>query len=186
MAEMAGAGWMVSRGHLIEDGAGQGAFNLCLAVDPLNAAVVYAGNSGLWKSSDYGTNWQDLMAAATCTKTPTRSSSISPPPGSFYLIGDSGVWRSTNNGASFHRPQRDALRHASSRPLGCIPPTRISLSAGHRTMGRSSMGAVRCGTRDDPEIPARPSSMPPIRKPFTPSRGFNRCGAPMMAARPSI
>ena len=86
---------------LTEDGAGQGAFNLCLQVDPRNAAVVYAGGSDLWASTDYGSNWQSLTVAAGLHEDPHQIIFDPSDPQTFYLIGDSGVWRSSNGGRSF-------------------------------------------------------------------------------------
>jgi photosystem II stability/assembly factor-like uncharacterized protein len=63
----------LSQDVLTEDGAGQGAFNLCLAVDPGDPGVIYAGGVSLWKSFDFGSNWQNLTLAAGLPGTRTRS-----------------------------------------------------------------------------------------------------------------
>lgn len=36
---------------------GQGAYNLCIAVDPLNANTIYVGAINVWKSTTAGTTW---------------------------------------------------------------------------------------------------------------------------------
>src|SRR6185295_15898770 len=91
----------LSEDVLTEDGAGQGAFNLCLEVDPRDAAVVYAGGSDLWKSSDYGANWQSLSAVAGLHEDPHAIVFDPGDPQAFYLVGDSGVWRSSTGGQTF-------------------------------------------------------------------------------------
>src|SRR3990172_7230058 len=53
-----------------EDGAGQGAFNLFVKVDPRDDAVVYAGGVNLWKSTNFGANWQNLSLSARLHEDP--------------------------------------------------------------------------------------------------------------------
>ncbi|MBI2819671.1 MAG: hypothetical protein HYX73_06810 [Acidobacteria bacterium] len=86
---------------LTEDGAGQGAFNLCLETDPRDAGVIYAGGSDLWKSSDFGANWQSLSLAAGLHEDPHEIVFDPSDQQTFYLIGDSGIWRSADGGRSF-------------------------------------------------------------------------------------
>jgi uncharacterized protein (TIGR03437 family) len=86
---------------MTEDGAGQGAFNICLQVDPNNAAVVYAGGSDLWKSTDFGVNWQSLSVSAGLHEDPHEIIYDPFDHSTFYLIGDSGAWRSSDGGGSF-------------------------------------------------------------------------------------
>ncbi|OFV93453.1 MAG: hypothetical protein A3H28_16600 [Acidobacteria bacterium RIFCSPLOWO2_02_FULL_61_28] len=88
-----------------EDGQGQGAFNLFVRVDPRDAAVLYIGARDLWKSTDFGVTWQNLSTVAGLHEDqrdivfdPTEPATL---PQTFYLIGDSGVWRSSNGGQSF-------------------------------------------------------------------------------------
>jgi uncharacterized protein (TIGR03437 family) len=88
----------LSEDILTEDGAGQGAFNLCLAVDPQNGGVVYAGGVTLWKSSDYGSNWESLTGVH---EDPHEIVFDLSDRRTFYLIGDSGVWRSPDGGRTF-------------------------------------------------------------------------------------
>ena len=86
---------------LTEDGAGQGAFNLCLAVDPQDATVVFAGGSELWQSIDSGAIWQNLSVAAGLHEDPHEIIFDPSDSRTLYLIGDSGVWRSADGGRNF-------------------------------------------------------------------------------------
>ena len=84
-----------------EDGAGQGAFNMLVKVDPRDAAVLYAGGVSLWKSADFGASWTDLGAAASLHEDPHDVIFDPADPQTFYVIGDSGVWRSSDGGQTF-------------------------------------------------------------------------------------
>ncbi|HEY7679675.1 MAG TPA: hypothetical protein VIC04_04090, partial [Terriglobia bacterium] len=84
-----------------EDGAGQGAFNMLVKVDPRDAAVLYAGGVSLWKSTDFGASWLDLGATANLHEDPRDVIFDPSDPQTFYLIGDSGVWRSSDGGNRF-------------------------------------------------------------------------------------
>ncbi len=84
-----------------EDGAGQGLFNLLVQVDPVNPAVVYAGGVELWKSTDFGSNWENLSALKNLHEDPRAIIFEPSDPRTFYLTGDSGVWRSSDGGATF-------------------------------------------------------------------------------------
>ncbi|MBI3934283.1 MAG: hypothetical protein HY316_06295 [Acidobacteria bacterium] len=91
----------LSQDVLTEDGAGQGAFNLCLEVDPRDAGVVYAGGSDLWKSTDFGSNWANLSLTAGLQEDPHEIVFDPSDWQTFYLVGDSGVWRSSDGGKKF-------------------------------------------------------------------------------------
>ncbi|MBI4459030.1 MAG: hypothetical protein HY648_03090 [Acidobacteria bacterium] len=85
-----------------EDGAGQGAFNLVVAVDPRDDAVLYAGGSYLLKSGDHGQTWAKLNVPGAPDDPDPRQIVFDPSDSqTFYLIGDSGVWRSGDQGRSF-------------------------------------------------------------------------------------
>ena len=84
-----------------EDGVGQGLFNLLVQVDPVNPAVVYAGGVELWKSTDFGSNWENLSALKNLHEDPRAIIFEPSDPRTFYLTGDSGVWRSSDGGATF-------------------------------------------------------------------------------------
>jgi uncharacterized protein (TIGR03437 family) len=86
---------------LTEAGAGQGAFNLCLAVDPGDPGVIYAGGVSLWKSFDFGSNWQNLTLAAALSEDPHEIIFDLSDRRTLYLLGDSGVWRSRDGGRTF-------------------------------------------------------------------------------------
>jgi len=91
----------LSQDIMTEDGAGQGAFNIALQVDPTDAGVVYAGGVDLWKSADFGSNWQSLSLATGLHEDPHEIIFDPSDPSAFYLIGDSGVWRSSDGGINF-------------------------------------------------------------------------------------
>lgn len=74
-----------------------GLFNLMVAVDPKNPAVIYAGSTDLWKSSDYGTSWQNLHISEGMHALVFDPSD----PQTFYLTTNGGVWKSSDGGQSF-------------------------------------------------------------------------------------
>lgn len=84
-----------------EDGQGQGLFNMLVRADPRVPGVVYAGGVKLWKSSDFGATWADLSTPARLHEDPRDVVFDPADPQSFYLISDSGVWRSSDGGRSF-------------------------------------------------------------------------------------
>jgi uncharacterized protein (TIGR03437 family) len=84
-----------------EDGLGQGLFNLLVEVDPRDAAVLYAGGVNLWKSTDFGSSWENLSTVANLHEDPREIVFDPGDPQTFYMIGDSGVWRSSDGGRSF-------------------------------------------------------------------------------------
>ncbi|HWP85445.1 MAG TPA: hypothetical protein VNN17_09660, partial [Terriglobia bacterium] len=118
----------LSEDVLTEAGAGQGAFNLCLAVDPENPAVVYAGGVTLWRSSDFGGSWENLTAAARLPEDPHEIIFEPGNPNTLYLIGDLGVWRSSDRGASF-RSLNQSLAITQFQGVG-LHPTNPNLAVG--------------------------------------------------------
>ena len=85
----------------LEAGRGQGLFNLFVEVDPRNGAVIYVGGIDLWKSADHGASWQNLSTAAGLHEDQRDIVFDPSDPQTFYLINDSGVWRSSDGGQSF-------------------------------------------------------------------------------------
>jgi photosystem II stability/assembly factor-like uncharacterized protein len=93
--------------------------NWTVAVDPTNANVVYttAGSAGanlLWKSTDGGVNWTQILsnAEAQATSPDVYSVAIDPANGQHLLVGFHGDWQgrsssglleSTNGGATWRR-----------------------------------------------------------------------------------
>ncbi|MBI3895366.1 MAG: hypothetical protein HY313_05500 [Acidobacteria bacterium] len=85
-----------------EEGEGHGLFNLLVAVDPRDEGVLYVGGVALWKSTDHGATWAKLNIAGAPEDPDPRKIVFDPSdPQTFYLIGDSGVWRSSDKGQSF-------------------------------------------------------------------------------------
>ena len=84
-----------------EDGQGQGAFNLFVRVTPEDAAIVYVGAIGLWRSADFGDTWTNLSESARLHEDQRDIVFDPADPRTFYLIGDSDVWRSSNGGETF-------------------------------------------------------------------------------------
>ncbi len=111
-----------------EDGAGQGAFNMVVKVDPRDAAVLYVGGSSFWKSTDFGASWQDLGAAANLHEDPHDVIFDPADPQTFYLIGDSGVWRSADGGKTF-ADLNQTLAIAQFQTVG-LHPTNPLLAVG--------------------------------------------------------
>ena len=81
----------------LEDQFSNGYFNQVVKVDPKNSAVIYAGGTDLWKSSDSGSTWQNLHISEGQHDVVFDPSD----PQTFYLVSDSGVWRSSDGGQSF-------------------------------------------------------------------------------------
>ena len=74
-----------------------GLFNMMVKVDPRNSSVIYVGGSDLYKSTDAGTSWQNLHIAEGQHDLVFDPSDVQ----SFYLINNSGIWRSSDAGQSF-------------------------------------------------------------------------------------
>ena len=84
-----------------EDGQGQGAFSLFVRVSPEDAAIVYAGAIGLWRSGDFGDTWTNLSESARLHEDQHDIVFDPADARTFYLIGDSGVWGTSNGGETF-------------------------------------------------------------------------------------
>jgi uncharacterized protein (TIGR03437 family) len=74
-----------------------GLFNLLVRVDPSNPAILYVGSNDLLKSTDNGASWQALHMLQGEHDVVFDPSD----PQTFYLINNSGVWKSSNGGQSF-------------------------------------------------------------------------------------
>ncbi|MSO20800.1 MAG: hypothetical protein EXQ56_10135 [Acidobacteria bacterium] len=84
-----------------EDGQGQGLFNALVRTDPRTPGVVYVGGIKLWRSADFGATWEDVSTPARLHEDPRDIVFDPSDPATFYLIGDSGVWRTSDSGRSF-------------------------------------------------------------------------------------
>ena len=89
-----------------------------VAIDPTHPATVYAGGSPLFRSTDAGNTWDDLMVDPSLSFTalavdPTNASRL------FAGTTDSGVLTSTDGGATF-APSNDGL------PGGFVAPLVVS------------------------------------------------------------
>ena len=107
-----------------EAGRGQGLFNLFVEVDPRDGAIIYVGGIDLWKSTDHGASWQNLSTATELNAglhEDQRDIVFDPSdPQTFYLINDSGVWRSSDGGHSFTN-QNASLAVTQFQTVGLHP-----------------------------------------------------------------
>lgn len=87
------------------DSGGQGWYDLCMAVDPNNAEIVYTGGVNTWKSIDGGTTWtlrthwsgasgvQTVHADQHCMEWQNNST--------LWLGNDGGIYKTTNGGVNW-------------------------------------------------------------------------------------
>jgi photosystem II stability/assembly factor-like uncharacterized protein len=89
---------------------GQGWYDQCLAVDPANPDVCYAGgvypygagDAGIVRTSNGGATWSEISQGLDGTHPhPDQHAMAFGPDGSLWLGNDGGVWRTTNAGASW-------------------------------------------------------------------------------------
>jgi type IX secretion system substrate protein len=88
---------------------GQAWYDLTIAVNPGNDAVVYAGGVDIFTTSNSGTNWSQLTqwAAATCGSQPYVHADIHditflPGSSTGFIVGcDGGVFYTSNSGGAF-------------------------------------------------------------------------------------
>ncbi len=87
----------------------QGWYDNCLAVDPANPNVCYAGGvfpynasvRGVIKTTDGGASWTDITAGAGGQVHPDQHVLVFGPDGTLWLGNDGGVWKSTNGGTGW-------------------------------------------------------------------------------------
>lgn len=84
-----------------EDGVGQGFSNLLVRSDPRTPGVLYAGGTKLWRSGDFGATWEDISTAARLPEDPHDLVFDPADTATFYVLGDSGVFRSADAGRTF-------------------------------------------------------------------------------------
>jgi photosystem II stability/assembly factor-like uncharacterized protein len=105
-------GWRATLTH-----AGTGA--QCLALDPSDAAVVYAGcrGAGLWKSEDDGEHWADL----SLPQADVFSVAVSPADGTVYAGCEPSMLFVSRDGGRGWR-ELETLRALPSAPTWSFPP----------------------------------------------------------------
>ncbi|OQX78719.1 MAG: hypothetical protein B6D61_04885, partial [Bacteroidetes bacterium 4484_249] len=80
---------------------GQGDYNLDIAVDPLNADIVYAGMVTVYKTTNAGDTWGQL-AHAGIIHADQHAFEFSPLNGCLYIGNDGGVYSTCNGGDSWN------------------------------------------------------------------------------------
>jgi photosystem II stability/assembly factor-like uncharacterized protein len=91
----------------------------CLAVDPNDAGVVYAGcrGAGLWKSEDSGERWADL----SLPQADVFSVAVSPADGTVYAGCEPSMLFASRDGGGNWR-ELESLRTLPSAPTWSFPP----------------------------------------------------------------
>jgi photosystem II stability/assembly factor-like uncharacterized protein len=90
----------------------------CLALDKRHAGTLYVGTrgKGVWKSSDWGQNWQDMKLP----QEDVFSIAVSPVDGAIYVgCEPSMLFRSEDGGQSWQ--ELSVLRSIPSAPRGVFP-----------------------------------------------------------------
>ncbi len=87
------------------DTFGQGFYDLALTVNPLYPEQVFLGGIHIWKSNDYGTNWE-LVSHWTGSGKPFVHADqhelvMNEKTLELYSVNDGGIYRSSNNGISW-------------------------------------------------------------------------------------
>ncbi|MCR6642479.1 MAG: PA14 domain-containing protein [Sporocytophaga sp.] len=78
---------------------GQGDYNFCFTVDPLNANTLYAGGHVVFKSTDGGVNWVRTNPWHTSVHTDMHNLIFSPHNDrKLYNTNDGGIWSSDDGG----------------------------------------------------------------------------------------
>jgi len=91
------------------DGSGSGGqawYDLCIAVDPLNADIIYAGGVNIWKSSNGGTTWQiNAHWYGGCSVPAVHADQhvfeVNPLNNRIYVGCDGGIYYTQNGGANW-------------------------------------------------------------------------------------
>ncbi|MCB2221048.1 MAG: hypothetical protein KQI35_11680 [Bacteroidetes bacterium] len=78
----------------------QGSFNMAFQVDPLNADNMYAGMVLLFKSTDGGANWTEILDTQYETHNDYHALEYSPHTNYLYIGNDGGLFYSDNNVSS--------------------------------------------------------------------------------------
>ncbi len=91
------------------DGSGSGGqawYDLCIAVDPLNADIIYAGGVDIWKSTNGGTNWQISGhwyggCGVPAVHADQHVFEVNPLNNRIYVGNDGGIYYTENNGTNW-------------------------------------------------------------------------------------
>ncbi|MDE0979173.1 MAG: hypothetical protein OSA78_04200, partial [Flavobacteriales bacterium] len=108
---------------------GAGAWITPLRVDPENEANLYIAKSHVYKSENYGDDWQEL-AGDEFPSNPSGMAVSWANPNYIYLSAWEQLWKSTNGGASFTRIGQAALpnRYISDLELDPTDPERLFIA----------------------------------------------------------
>ncbi len=91
-------------------GSSQAWYDLCIAVDPANANIIYAGGVNIWKSTNGGVSWTisshwvGSSFGETCAPSvhaDIHSLDWSPLNGKLYSGGDGGIYSTSNGGTTW-------------------------------------------------------------------------------------
>ena len=93
-----GANW-AAQNTTTNIGGGQGWYNLSLAADPDNASILVAGGVSLWRSTDAGVNFGVVASNVHVDHHAIAYESGST--NNLWVGSDGGIWKSTNDGATF-------------------------------------------------------------------------------------
>jgi len=122
-----------------------------LAIDPVTPSTIYAGNGGIHKSTDGGSNW--FRRSYGLASIDVRALAIDPvTPSTVYAGTYDGVFKSTNGGASWS-PMNSGLS-TSVRALAIDPVTPNTIYAGtgggvfKSTNGGASWSPMNSGLTD--------------------------------------
>ena len=84
------------------NGGGQGNYNFCIEVSPVNANQIYLSSHNVWRSEDAGVNWSQLTNWWQELHTDMHDFAFQPGnPTALYNANDGGVWLSTNSGVNW-------------------------------------------------------------------------------------
>jgi len=93
-------------------GSSQAWYDLCIAVDPNNANIIYTGGVNIWKSTNGGVNWTINShwvgadwgeSCAPSVHADIHSLDWSPVNGKLYNGGDGGVYWTSNGGTTWNQ-----------------------------------------------------------------------------------
>ncbi|HPT14396.1 MAG TPA: PKD domain-containing protein [Bacteroidales bacterium] len=91
------------------DGSGSGGqawYDLCIAVDPLNADIIYTGGVDIWKSTNGGTNWQISGhwyggCGVPAVHADQHVFEVNPLNNRIYVGNDGGIYYTENGGTNW-------------------------------------------------------------------------------------
>ncbi|MCX6226427.1 MAG: GEVED domain-containing protein [Bacteroidia bacterium] len=90
------------------DAGGQGWYDLCIAVDPTNADIVFVGGVNTWKSTNGGTAWTisnhwsgTCSGKATAVHADKHYFAYQPGTTTLFECNDGGLYKTSNSGANW-------------------------------------------------------------------------------------